>query len=93
MKTVYCACKTCNGSGILPIIETHARPISDLNLSVRSSKCMIRLKIETMGDLCRHTEEDLMNGHNNFGVTCLRECCEKLAAVGLKLKRKQKRKG
>jgi len=62
-----------------------ARPISELNLSVRARKCMIRLGINTMGDLCRRTGDDLLEC-KNFGVTSLNECREKLAVLGLKLR-------
>ena len=35
------------------------RPISDLNLSVRARKCMIRLGLNTVGELVRRTGDDL----------------------------------
>ncbi len=62
-----------------------ARPISELNLSVRARKCMIRLAINTLGDLVRRTTDDLLEC-KNFGVTSLNEVREKLAAIGLKLR-------
>ncbi len=62
-----------------------ARPISELNLSVRARKCMIRLAINTLGDLCRRTTDDLLEC-KNFGVTSLNEVREKLTAIGLKLR-------
>ncbi len=37
-----------------------SRPISELNLSVRARKCMIRLAINTLGDLVRRTGDDLL---------------------------------
>jgi DNA-directed RNA polymerase subunit alpha len=61
------------------------RPISELNLSVRARKCMIRLGINTMGELLRHTGDELLEC-KNFGVTSLNEVREKLAAQGLKLR-------
>lgn len=62
-----------------------ARPISDLNLSVRPRKCMIRLGISTLGDLVKRSVEDLLKC-KNFGMSGVREIREKLALLGLKLK-------
>jgi DNA-directed RNA polymerase subunit alpha len=62
-----------------------ARPISELNLSVRARKCMIRLAINTLGDLCRRTGDDLLEC-KNFGVTSLNEVREKLTAISMKLR-------
>ncbi|OHB73225.1 MAG: RNA polymerase subunit alpha domain protein [Planctomycetes bacterium RBG_13_63_9] len=61
------------------------RSISELNLSVRARKCMIRLGINTMGDLLRRTGDDLLEC-KNFGVTSLNEVREKLGLLGLKLR-------
>ncbi len=61
------------------------RPISDLNLSVRARKCMIRLGINTIGELVRRTGDDLLEC-KNFGVTSLNEVREKLTLQGLKLR-------
>ena len=46
---------------------------------------MIRLAINTLGDLCRRTGDDLLEC-KNFGVTSLNEVREKLTALGLKLR-------
>lgn len=62
-----------------------ARPISNLNLSVRTRKCMIRLAINTLGDLVSQSTEDLLKCIN-FGWGCINEIREKLAVFGLKLK-------
>jgi DNA-directed RNA polymerase subunit alpha len=62
-----------------------ARPISDLSLSVRARKCMIRLGINTVGELLRHTGDDLLEC-KNFGVTSLNEVRDKLTQHGLKLR-------
>ena len=56
------------------------RPISDLNLSVRARKCMVRLGISTIGELLRRTGDDLLEC-KNFGVTSLNEVREKLKAT------------
>jgi DNA-directed RNA polymerase subunit alpha len=61
------------------------RPISDLNLSVRARKCMIRLGLNTIGELVRRTGDDLLEC-KNFGVTSLNEVREKLTQNGLKLR-------
>jgi DNA-directed RNA polymerase subunit alpha len=61
------------------------RPISDLNLSVRARKCMIRLGLNTVGELLRKTGDDLLEC-KNFGVTSLNEVREKLTLKGLKLR-------
>jgi DNA-directed RNA polymerase subunit alpha len=61
------------------------RPISELNLSVRARKCMIRLGLNTVGELLRKTGDDLLEC-KNFGVTSLNEVREKLSLKGLKLR-------
>jgi DNA-directed RNA polymerase subunit alpha len=62
-----------------------AKPISDLNLSVRARKCMTKLGIQTVGELIIHTGDELMEC-KNFGVTSLNEVREKLSEFNLKLK-------
>jgi DNA-directed RNA polymerase subunit alpha len=62
-----------------------SRSISELNLSVRARKCMIRLGINVMGELLRRTGDDLLEC-KNFGVTSLNEVREKLTIMGLKLR-------
>lgn len=61
------------------------RPISDLNLSVRARKCMVRLQMSTIGELIRRTGDDLLEC-KNFGVTSLNEVREKLSILNLKLR-------
>lgn len=61
------------------------RPISDLNLSVRARKCMVRLGLSSIGELVRRTGDDLLEC-KNFGVTSLNEVREKLTLHGLKLR-------
>ena len=62
-----------------------AKPITDLELSVRARKCMQRLNIETIGDLCEKTEADLL-ATKNFGQTSLNEVKIKLTEANLGLK-------
>jgi DNA-directed RNA polymerase subunit alpha len=64
---------------------TLGKPVSDLNLSVRARKCMNRLGINTLGELCQRTSDELLEA-KNFGVTSLKEVQEKLVQYGLKLR-------
>ncbi|MCZ6787602.1 MAG: hypothetical protein O7E54_10625 [Planctomycetota bacterium] len=59
--------------------------LSELDLSVRSAKCMTMLGLETVGDLLRHSEEELMSA-KNFGATSMYEIKQRLATLGLSLK-------
>ena len=61
------------------------RPVTDLNLSVRSRKCMARLGITTFGQLLSRTPDELLSSRN-FGVTSLNEIRAKLAEIDLKLR-------
>lgn len=61
------------------------RPIGDLNLSVRSRKCMNRLGIQTIGQLVARTPDELLSSRN-FGVTSLNEIRLKLTEMGSKLR-------
>lgn len=61
------------------------KPIADLELSVRSRKCMARLGITTVGELTRKSADDLLSSRN-FGVTSLNELRAKLADLGLALR-------
>jgi len=63
----------------------YERPISDLNLSVRARKCMVRLGLSTIGELLRKSTDDLLEC-KNFGVTSLNEVKEKLTQMNLKLR-------
>ncbi len=64
---------------------TLSKPISELALSVRARKCMIRLGISTVGELVRHTGDELLEC-KNFGVTSLNEVRDKLTVLNLKLR-------
>jgi DNA-directed RNA polymerase subunit alpha len=65
--------------------ELLSNPITELNLSVRARKCMIRLGITTIGELIRRTGDELLEC-KNFGVTSLNEVRDKLAVHSLKLR-------
>lgn len=59
-------------------------PVSDFELSVRSRNCLKNMGINTLGDLCRHTEQELL-GSKNFGDTSLVEIKQILSLKGLSL--------
>jgi len=61
-----------------------AMPIQELELSVRASNCLESVNIETVGQLVRMAEPDLLN-IRSFGKTSLREIKRKLADIGLAL--------
>ena len=60
-------------------------PVVDLDLSVRSRKCMTRLGITTIGELLARTPDELLSA-KNFGVTSLNEIRAKLAEQNLRLR-------
>ena len=59
-------------------------PIQELELSVRASNCLESAKIETVGQLAKMTDADLLK-IRSFGKTSLREVKRKLADIGLSL--------
>lgn len=61
------------------------KPIDDLQLSVRSKKCLQKLNVNTLGDLMNYTEQQLMSV-KNFGSVSLKEVKDKLTAMGLSLR-------
>ena len=61
------------------------KPMSQLDLSVRSRKALQLLGVQSIGDLATRTEAELM-GVKNFGATSLDEVKDKLAAFGLSLR-------
>ncbi|MGQ0570932.1 MAG: DNA-directed RNA polymerase subunit alpha [Armatimonadota bacterium] len=62
-----------------------AMPIEDLDLSVRPYNCLKRAGIQTVGDLIKKTEDEVV-AVKNFGRKSLDEVKEKLAAHGLSLR-------
>lgn len=60
--------------------------VSELELSVRSRKCLQRLNITTLGELAMRTEAELL-GIENFGQTSLIEIKKRLAEHGLNLRK------
>ena len=65
--------------------EVLDRSFDELDLSVRSRRCMERLGVPTVRELINKTEVELMAA-KNFGMTSLNEIKEKLAESGLGLR-------
>ena len=61
-----------------------AQPVAEISFSPRVRTALQKLGINSLGDLCRHSEEDFL-GIQNFGRTSLRELKEFLSSKGLGL--------
>ncbi|MBN2312942.1 MAG: tetratricopeptide repeat protein [Sedimentisphaerales bacterium] len=61
------------------------KSVEDLQLSVRSRKCLQKLSLRTISDLTSRTEAELL-GCKNFGVTSLNEVKKALTDLGLSLR-------
>jgi DNA-directed RNA polymerase subunit alpha len=59
-------------------------PISELELSVRSSNCLREANIKTIADLVKKTEDEMLS-FKNFGKKSLAEIKDLLAGMGLNL--------
>jgi DNA-directed RNA polymerase subunit alpha len=59
-------------------------PVSDFELSVRSRNCLSNMNIQTLGDLVKRSESEML-AYKNFGETSLREIKEILASRNLRL--------
>jgi DNA-directed RNA polymerase subunit alpha len=64
--------------------ENLYRPVSELELSVRSINCLQSAKIETIGELVQKTEAEMLKT-KNFGRKSLNEIKHILASMGLQL--------
>jgi DNA-directed RNA polymerase subunit alpha len=62
--------------------------IDELELPVRALNCLHREGIRTVGELVDRTEDDLL-AMRNFGSRSIEEVKERLAAIGLELKKGQ----
>lgn len=62
-----------------------AKKVGELDLSVRSLKCIRSLGCETLADLVQHSDKELL-ACPNFGQTSLAEVKRKLESLGLALK-------
>ncbi|MFH1797823.1 MAG: DNA-directed RNA polymerase subunit alpha [Candidatus Omnitrophota bacterium] len=61
-----------------------SKPISELELSVRSSNCLVEANIRTIGDLVGREEAEMLK-YKNFGKKSLNEISEVLESMGLQL--------
>ncbi|MDD5356022.1 MAG: DNA-directed RNA polymerase subunit alpha C-terminal domain-containing protein, partial [Candidatus Omnitrophica bacterium] len=59
-------------------------PISELELSVRSSNCLREANIKTIADLVKRSETEML-GFRNFGKKSLTEIKELIVSMGLSL--------
>jgi DNA-directed RNA polymerase subunit alpha len=59
-------------------------PVTDFELSVRSRNCLKKMNIRTLGDLIRHSEQELLS-YKNFGETSLQEIKDMLTSKNLHL--------
>ena len=66
------------------LTEKLKMPIQELDLSVRASNCLESSHIESVGQLVKMTESDLLK-LRSFGKTSLREIVRKLSDIGLSL--------
>ena len=66
-------------------------PITELELSVRSSNCLREARIKTIGDLVKKTEMEMLK-YRNFGKKSLTEINKILQAMGLHLGMKAAKK-
>lgn len=65
--------------------ELLSRSVSELDLSIRSRRCMETMGLETIGELIDKSAEDLLS-IDNFGQTSLNEIIQKLDNFGLTLR-------
>lgn len=72
--------------------ELLARPVRELELSIRSENCLLRGGVQTIGDLLQKSREDLLK-IRNLGKISLTEIEEKLESAGLKLREKKEKAG
>lgn len=68
----------------IALYEKLKLPISELELSVRSSNCLNEADIKTIADLVKKTEPEMLS-FKNFGKKSLTEIKELLAGMGLAL--------
>jgi len=68
----------------IALYEKLRLPISELELSVRSSNCLREANIKTIADLVKKSEDEMLS-FKNFGKKSLTEIKELLAGMGLTL--------
>ena len=59
-----------------------AKPVSEMELSVRSSNCLRNAKIQSIGELVKKTETDMLK-YRNFGRKSLTEIQDMIKKMGL----------
>jgi DNA-directed RNA polymerase subunit alpha len=65
------------------VAELHqklALPITELDLSTRASRCLVKMKVQTIKDLVSYSELDLLKTPN-FGKTSLKEVKKKMSEM------------
>lgn len=73
------------------LLETLKKPISELELSVRSANCLREANIKTIGDLVKKTESQMLK-YRNFGKKSLAEIVKILQDMDLSLGMKFEKK-
>lgn len=68
----------------IDLYEKLSLPISELELSVRSTNCLKEARIKTIGDLVKKTELEMLK-YRNFGKKSLGEINKILVSMGLSL--------
>ncbi|NLE61456.1 MAG: hypothetical protein GX616_24155 [Planctomycetes bacterium] len=63
-----------------------SKPLSEIEFSGRSRKCLQRLGLATLSDVTLKTEAELL-AIKNFGQTSLNEVKQKLTEFGLSLRK------
>jgi len=66
------------------MVKKLAKPISELELSVRSSNCLSEANIRTIGDLVSRKETEMLK-YKNFGKKSLNEINAVLETMGMHL--------
>ena len=68
------------------VVDPMSVRIEQLNFSVRTTNCLRRAKINTINDLCKVTEQEILDGKiRNLGTHGLAKKKKKLAELGLEL--------
>jgi DNA-directed RNA polymerase subunit alpha len=70
-----------NSVSVTGLSRCSTLPVSDFELSVRSRNCLAKMGIQTLGDLTRTSEADVL-ASKNFGETSLVEIKDMLASQG-----------
>jgi DNA-directed RNA polymerase subunit alpha len=68
----------------IALYEKLRLPISELELSVRSSNCLREANIKNIADLVKRSEDEMLS-FKNFGKKSLAEIKELLVGMGLTL--------